>query len=115
MTSAPTPPCSPTGQAHSAVIYHIQLRSPQRWEIGSLPACARARRFLNWQVINLACQAGGEVALANLAMACISTTYVQDLGIDEKIYLVTRGDPTSYKEVMACPDAEKWTLAMVEE
>lgn len=74
-----------------------------------------ARRPLNRQVIDLACQAGGEVAWANLAMACIGNAYAQDLGIDEKIDLVTGEDPTSYEEALASPEAKMWKLAMLEE
>lgn len=74
-----------------------------------------ARRSLNQQVIDLACQAGGEVAWAILAMACIGNAYAQDLGIDGKIDLVTGEDPTSYVEAMASPEAKLWKLAMLEE
>src|SRR5437660_3064447 len=89
-TSAPTPPRVPTGQTYSCSaaeglaagppyslpVYHdVQLPSPPGWSAGSPHARAIARRSLNQQVIDSAYQAGGEVAWANLATACISNAY----------------------------------------
>ena len=85
------------------------------WMCNSPWARARARRPLNQLSINAACQAGGDIAWANLATACISNTYHQGLSADEKLNLVAGEDPLSYAEAMSCADAEKWKLAMLEE
>ena len=84
------------------------------WAQDSPRARAKARRPLNRLAIDAACQEG-DVAWANLATAYIGDSYAQGLSADDRINLVTCGDPTSYAEAMSCPDTEKWRKATMEE